>query len=536
VVAPGNDALFQALRAFRAQLIRRRALVAVGTLLPILLATGALAALFLYWAGIPLPSWEAVLLTELTFLLVGLVFHLARHWPSLEQTARLFDHFAETDDRSHTALIFAQNDKSAPLQQLAIHECQSYLANQTNPVLPPIRPSLAWLWLPPLISLAAIYLWADQPESRLPAPEPPPSEIETLSQLNEELANPDSQTPESLEKLAESLDAELEKLAETELSDQNRKALLQEAATLEELLRQLQQAANPKRFSPEELKALANALQSQSPELAESLQNGDLQEAARELERLMNQIANQPDPKRTLSELAQSLQEELNRLDESEKSALTQQMQQAAELAASEEMAELRQKMREIAQMLQQQGAAGGGQQGRPQPGGPGGSSGGMPQTRESLQQMLDALDRLKEQLQNQEGGEPGQNASGQNPGMGQQEVPFGLPMPGMGDQNGNSGPGSEFDQGSTESETGELTTTSTPEGPAKMAQGEQNAGESSVEMIESAGDNSRAAAEYKAVYEALESERTEAIYREEIPIGSRLYLKRYFESIRPNY
>jgi len=542
VVAPGNDAIPALLRKFRNRLLVRRLLIATGTLLPVLLASSAIAALLLHFAGQPLPTLDRVVVMELLILLLGVSLYLARNWPTLEQSARIFDRLAQTRDRSHTALQFARHpDRDAPMHQLALAECQKFLEQHTPPLLPPIRRNLAWLWLPPFLSLVLIYAWSDASRQAATSSEPNPVELpsDSLSSLTDEIAKAgQQQDQERLEQLAEALQAEMQKLSQTELDEEAQKALLRETASLEELLRQLQEAAKPKAINPEELRALANALERQNPELAEDLQSGDLQRAAGQLEKLMNQLANQPDPQQALSQLAQSLSEELDRLNEEEKQELAEQMQQAAELAASEEMQQLREKMQEISQLLQQQGRSGNqGNQTQSQ-GGSAPSRSQAPMTRESLQQMLDALDQLKEQLQNQNNEQQGQGGSSPQPqrGLGQGQVPMSLPMPGMGEAGNQPGPGSELDQGTTKEETGETASQVDPEGPAKLATGTQNTGEASVEMIESAGDNSRAAAEYKAVYEALESERSEAIQREEIPIGSRLYLKRYFESIRPNY
>ncbi len=546
VVAPGHDALFQALRAFRRRLVRRQLVQAVGILLPLMLLAAALAGLACYLTGRPLPALPLLLTWGVGLLLASLGVWLLRTWPSLAVTARVYDRLAGSHDRSHTALTFASASSPSSLQQLAIAECRTFLATRSAPALPPIARPLLWLWLPPTLSLLLLYNAA--PTLPISQPKTPPpieptirGEMEGLLEAMEP-ADP-LQNEAALRELANRLNQEMPQLATAELSEETTKALLQKAAGLEELLRELAKATDRRPYSPEELAALARALETSRPTASEALRNGDLSGAAQELERLMNQLASQPNPQRALTELAQSLREEAGRLDEAEKSALAEQMRQAAELAGSQEMQELRNKMEEISQLLAQQsgagqpqGAAGGGQSAPAS-----GSGQSPPMTRESIQQMLQALDELKERLQNQQPGEgQGSGKRGgqpQPPGLERRQVPFGFPLPGLPEAGGQPGPGSKQDPGTTESETGpEMPPRLPPEGPAKVAPGQQNAGESTAEMIGSSGDTSQAAAQYKAVYESLEAERAEAIQREEIPIGSRLFLKRYFEAIRPDY
>jgi hypothetical protein len=52
--------------------------------------------------------------------------------------------------------------------------------------------------------------------------------------------------------------------------------------------------------------------------------------------------------------------------------------------------------------------------------------------------------------------------------------------------------------------------------------------------MMPSAADNSKAARRYKELVEAAAASAEDAVEQEEIPLGSRFLVKRYFESIRP--
>ena len=89
-----------------------------------------------------------------------------------------------------------------------------------------------------------------------------------------------------------------------------------------------------------------------------------------------------------------------------------------------------------------------------------------------------------------------------------------------------------------------DLGTTGTPFGAAGGAPGEAGedlaltgrlgAGETLSGYLPAAGDDSKAARRYKELYEALAPEAREAVMQEAIPIGSRFFIQRYFELIRP--
>jgi hypothetical protein len=46
--------------------------------------------------------------------------------------------------------------------------------------------------------------------------------------------------------------------------------------------------------------------------------------------------------------------------------------------------------------------------------------------------------------------------------------------------------------------------------------------------------DNSQAQRRYRQLYEAMAPAAQDAVLQEEIPLGSRFFIKRYFEAIRP--
>jgi hypothetical protein len=63
---------------------------------------------------------------------------------------------------------------------------------------------------------------------------------------------------------------------------------------------------------------------------------------------------------------------------------------------------------------------------------------------------------------------------------------------------------------------------------------GQLGQGETLSTMLPSAADNSKAARRYKELVEAAAASAEDAVEQEDIPLGSRFLVKRYFESIRP--
>ena len=58
--------------------------------------------------------------------------------------------------------------------------------------------------------------------------------------------------------------------------------------------------------------------------------------------------------------------------------------------------------------------------------------------------------------------------------------------------------------------------------------------GESLQTLISTHGDSSQSAQRYRALYDAMSPAAEDAVMQENIPLGSRYFVKRYFDSIRP--
>jgi len=199
---------------------------------------------------------------------------------------------------------------------------------------------------------------------------------------------------------------------------------------------------------------------------------------------------------------------------------LAQQMQRTADQqgGSSSEAA------KQLAQMLRQMAQGKTGQQ-------QGGQS-----SEQAMKNLLSALQSMKfGEGQGQPGGPP---QPGQAPGtvMMQSFAKDGQQgMPGPGDPQKPSGqPGSEHDTGTTDSPFGKDPAAAPKDGQAKQLAGRQGEGESLQQSLTSAGDHSKSNRGYKELYEAMAPAAQEAVLQENIPLGSRFFIKRYFEAIRP--
>jgi hypothetical protein len=152
-----------------------------------------------------------------------------------------------------------------------------------------------------------------------------------------------------------------------------------------------------------------------------------------------------------------------------------------------------------------------------------------------SLQEMIAALENMKfGEGQANKGSE-----SQQVPGGPQISIdsfgstnPQGQPQLGNADRPSGR-PGSERDFGTTESPFGGKSDAQDKGGELAL-KGRLGEGETLSMMLPSAADNSKAARRYKELLEAAAASAEDSVEQEDIPLGSRFLVKRYFESIRP--
>lgn len=471
----------------------------------------------------------------------------AARWPTLARTAALLDRRAGTHDRFHTALDFAARGQRSHLEDLTLAECLRYA--ETFPVrrwTPLHAPrTLRYVALPLLLGgslLAYAHFHPYQPPLPTALDGTVARQADALKTLADKLRqNPDAKIPE-LDKVAEEMKNSAKRLQEaTGKPDEDKlKSSLRELSSLEAMLQAMKDTAREQKSSPEEMAALTAALAAneQTRAAAEALKAGDPQQAGAQLEKMLQRLQQQGDAAQTLQQLAQSMQEQAAKLTAQEKNEVARQMQQAAQAAQSGQSALSQQSLQRLAQLLQKMGAnKGTGGKGQPQQASAGRSGSSSPMTQEQLDQMINALENMKQDLQPGEGQGQGKEGS-QGPGSGSLAM---VESSGKGDGKPNpgtlpsGGPGSEKDEGHSEKIFDDKPVASAPtSGAAKRLQGMPGEGESQQELVNTAGDSSKAGRAYRQLYEAAAPAAQDAVEQENIPLGSRRFVRRYFENIRP--
>jgi thermostable 8-oxoguanine DNA glycosylase len=305
-------------------------------------------------------------------------------------------------------------------------------------------------------------------------------------------------------KLIDAMRKIAEQLRETRLphSEAKRHAF-EQLAKLDEILRR----ARDSQVTAAEMEALLNALAANdlTKNVEDLLREGKDEEAAQELEKLAERLRDQSGKK--IRELAQSLQESMNRLSENEKSEVSRELQQSMQAAQGGNSEEMRHLMRQIAAMIRE------------------GRISRASKNGQMVRSMIRSLEDLKNALRNgslqlAETDEPSNQAqvthfdqTGQTPGD-----PTGKP--------GDGGP-ADLSQKQIKDPLEAV-------GQAKKIQGIISQGEYSLDIISSVGSTGHANREYRQLYDAMAPDNQQAIEQEEIPVGSRNLVKRYFERIRP--
>jgi chemotaxis protein histidine kinase CheA len=463
---------------------------------------------------------------------VVLLVTLARR-RSLPQAAAAIDGIAGTRDRFVSALAFSREADAPELQALAVRECSDFIRRGNFAQLVRVRVprELAWL-LVPAITLA-ILQWEARSTfgERDAVAAAAREEVEDTAQQLEQLARDaekqnETQKTDELKRLAEELRRSAEQIRkEAKTSEEAEKAALRELSELEKLVQEMQK--QPGTPSPEELRELAKALEKkeETKEAAASMEAGDLAKAAEQLEKAMQQLAEKGD-ERTKEEIDQALKDALDKMAAQQK--LSEALQQLAQKMKDQsgQKGDAMEIPKELAEMLkklaqQQQGK---GQQNQQQ---------GKPMDEQSLKNLLAALQNLKFGDGQPQGGNP-------QPGPGgtitmQNFGPKGEPGSQGGDPRLPSGqPGGERDTGTTDNPFGKNAGEAPQGGDGKSLTGQLADGETLQQFLPSAGDTSKSRRRYKELYEAMAPAAEDAVVQENIPLGSRFLIKRYFESIRP--
>ena len=315
-------------------------------------------------------------------------------------------------------------------------------------------------------------------------------------------------TAAALQKLARQLPPALQSVAER--IEREAEALRREPATPEEAekaaLRELSALAGMARALGQR-QALQQALAKQelTREAAAKMQAGDLAAAAQALEEAARQAA--ADPK-----AAAELQAALERL------AAQQQLSEALREATRSGPAAVLQK---LAAQLRTGAPAGEPKAGQP--------------SAQDLQRLQAALENLQAGQAN-EGAEPASAVAQGDPGPPVLQFPSDhgeSPGAALG-QLATGQPGSEHEEGTTGAPLGERQEAARAGAELALRGAPGEKGEVATEAVPGGRDRARAKQQYRELYEAMAPAAEDAVLQEEIPLGSRLFLKRYFEAIRP--
>lgn len=505
---------------------------------------------YLWWKGVFRPNLAGLAYT-LTWPFVagaigGSILAFVRR-PSLRQVAERVDALGGTRDRLLTALDFAEKPRTTELEHLAQVESAAFAKGKDFRGLIPIRPPEELRWLAVPLAALGIMWWdglkaatddAKRVQEATAATAGTVKQLETMAEaLRKGVAD-----NEEARRLADRLKQSAAQVrSEAEAGRDAQKAALRELALLEQLVKELRRPDAP---TSEELKAVAGALEKleSTSEAAKEIRQGNLAEAAKKLEAAAKdeKVAEQAQKEiqQALDHLAQRNEQLSKELEK-----MRQQAQQGGG-ARQELLKQLSELLNEMQQQQQQQGTAGQQQQQKEggQKGGQQQQQGqGKPMTDDELKQLLGALQRMKDQQQ----GDGGQPQPGEGEGKGE-KAEGGITMqtfsnrdandePGDPDPSLPSGkPGDEKDKGTTptpfgkDGAAGEAARQEQLGG--KLAEGETL----SVLAPAAAGGDAKATRRYKEITDAAAAAAADAVMQENIPLGSRFLIRRYFEAIRP--
>jgi hypothetical protein len=485
---------------------------------------GALNRWFFGDAPVRVTILVAAVFATFAFALAGLLMNIR----SLAEVAQSIDTLGQTRDRFATALALSGQAVTArSMGALAERECCEFIGRSDFRRLVPVRlPALgAWLVVPLVallllqweFSLASARRQAEVADAQAKLADT----VQQLDRLAQQTEKKNEQANDGeLKRLAEQLRQSAERLRTETSSDEAQKSAFRELSALEAAMKELQRQPSP----AEEMRELAKALAAVPgmKDVLDALDRNHLAAAARALEEMQKQAA-QELPRATDEQVRQALKQAMERLGEQRQlsEALQKLMDRLRQPGGQQgAISQAMQQLREMMHSMMREG-------GNPQ-------QGGNP-SQMTLQQLIAALQNMKF---GDGQAPPGSDArsEGGAPQISMQS--FGPPSapgePPVGQGNRPTGhPGSEHDFGTTDTPFGAKNRPS-DKGLDGAAKGQLADGESLSMMLPTAGDASRSSRRYKELYEAMAPAAEDAVQQENIPLGSRFFIKRYFESIRP--
>ena len=481
--------------------------------------------------------------------------------PALRHVAATVDALGGTRDRLLTGLDFSEKSGASPIELLAARESATFAGGRDFRSLLPIRPPQELRWLVVPLATLAIFWWdglqavAAQEKKVAAAHAQSDGTVKQLEAIADQLRSQPT-ADDFTRQLAERLkQAAAQVRAEADKGHDGHTAALRELAELEQLVQELRRPGAP---TPDEIKSLAGALAAN-----ESTKDAAKDLAERKFPEAAKKLAEVAKDEKAAAQAQKVLQQALDHLAQ-QKEQLSRQlegMRQQAEQGGAEhqqllqQLSDLLNEMQENGQLSQQPQPPqkpGGPQEGQPkeqaggQPQPQGGAGqpqpgGTKPMTDDDLRKLLGALQRMKDQQQ-EEGDQP---QPGDHPpeGEGRKSSVTMQSFSGK-DKNGDSGdpdpsqpsglPGSDKDKGTTPTPFGKSTEAPGKGTPEQLA-GQLGEGESLSTLIPSAAKgDAKATRRYKELTNAAAAAAADAVTQENIPLGARFLIRRYFDAIRP--
>ena len=228
------------------------------------------------------------------------------------------------------------------------------------------------------------------------------------------------------------------------------------------------------------------------------------------------------------------MQEQAAKLSEQESNEVARQMQEAAQAGQSGQAQLSAQAMQRLAELMRQAGKNGGQRQASNGSGAQGG-----PMSEQQMQDLLNALENMKDGLQpGGDGQMPGPPTDGQEGGKSLALVES------FAKKNGGERPGGRQPAGCRAANTtagpndqllaDRAAEAQKSEGPSTRLEGMLGDGASLQELVGATANPARAGRGYRDLYEAIAPAEQNSVEQENIPLGSRFFVRRYFENIRP--
>jgi hypothetical protein len=472
--------------------------------------------------GTPVVLFSASIIGLLGIAAAATVVWLKR--PSAADVARQLDTPANARDRYSTALAFASVAEPTAFQTLALQECERHLRAVDVAALTPWRLPRALKRLPiPIIALGLLQLFAvggSQSQPLQASPDAATLELaRNLDTVRQRLEAQKAPPNEELKKISDALKKTAAQLRSEANAPDQEAARLRQLSTLEDLLR----AASQRSALEELADALAKAPATQAA--AEALRKGDPGKAADMLAALAKSMGEGALSESQLDSLQEALHAAAEQLGAA--SSLGSAASKVATAMRQGNSGEAERAMAQLSNVIRNQQSSRQASQSR---------------SGQAMQSMASQLQELKSG-QGQGQGKNGENASASlpQPGSGRSQTAlsdFSKPgpgeNPGIGPQPGAGPAATEKDFGTKNSPFKKDETAASGFSAPSILEGLLGEGETLRSLVPGKAQTETAATGYRSLYEATAPAAEDALNRENIPLGSRLFIKRYFQAIRP--